>query len=121
MATQQKIAILGHVDVDPAIRDELVASVVDLQRSTRDDEPGCLAYIIAADPVNPGRVQIVELWASAEALDAHFQHPNFAASGAALRAAPRLGGASRKYRIDAEDDVKGGDGQASAAFWSAGD
>ena len=121
MASHQKIAIIGHVDVDPVVRDEVVASVVDLQRSTRDDEPGCLAYVIAADPVDPARIQIVELWESAEAADAHFQHPNFAATGAALRAAPRRGGTSRKYRIDAEDDVKGPDGQASGAFWSAGD
>ena len=95
MATHQKIAILGHVDVDPAIRDELVASVADLQRSTREDEPGCLAYIIAADPTDPARIQIVELWASAEATEAHFQHPNFAATGAALRAAPRTTGTMR--------------------------
>ena len=121
MATHQKIAILGHVDVDPAVRDDVVASVVDLQRSTRDDEPGCLAYVIAADPADPARIQIVELWESAEAAEAHFQHPNFAATGAAFRAAPRRGGASRKYRIDAEDDVKGPDGQASGTFWSAGD
>jgi quinol monooxygenase YgiN len=121
MATHHKIAILGHVDVDPAVRDDVVASVVDLQRSTRDDEPGCLAYVIAADPVDPARIQIVELWESAEAADAHFQHPNFEATGVALRAAPRLGGASRKYRIDAEDDVKGPDGQASGSFWSAGE
>jgi quinol monooxygenase YgiN len=115
----QKIAILGHIDVDPDDRDGLVASVVDLQRSTREDEPGCLAYLIAADPVHPGRIQIVELWESAEAADAHFQHPNFAASGAALRSVPRRGGSSRKYRIDAEDEVKGADGQASASFPSA--
>jgi hypothetical protein len=48
MAAHQKIAILGHVDVDPAARDEVIASVVDLQRSTRDDEPGCLAYVIGS-------------------------------------------------------------------------
>jgi quinol monooxygenase YgiN len=121
MAAHQKIAILGHVDIDPAIRDKVVASVADLQRSTREEEPGCLAYVIAADPTDPARIQIVELWASASAAEAHFQHPNFAATGAALRAAPRRGGSSRKYRIDAEDDVKGADGQASASFWSAGD
>ncbi len=59
------IAIIGHIDVDPAQRDELVASTVELQRATAGDEPGCLVYTIAADPANPGRISIVELWETA--------------------------------------------------------
>ena len=121
MTSQQKIAIFGYVDVDAAVRDEVVASTVELQRATRADELGCLVYVIAADPAHVGRIQIVELWDSADALDAHFQHPNFAATGAALRSVPRRGGASRKYRIDADDEVRGEDGMASAAFRAAGD
>ena len=113
------IAIIGHVDVDPSARDRLVASTADLQRATREDEPGCIVYTIAADPVDPGRISIVELWESAETLDAHFQHPNFFATGDALRAEPRLGGSALKYRIDAEDPVRGPDGRASTEFWSA--
>jgi quinol monooxygenase YgiN len=115
------IAIIGHIDVDPADRDRLVASTVDLQRSTREDEPGCLNYTMAADPVDPGRISIVELWESAAALDAHFQHPNFFATGDALRAAPRLGGSAVKYRIDAAEPVRGADGQATATFTGEGD
>lgn len=110
------IAILGHIDVDPAARDQVVAATVDLQRATRDDEPGCLSYVIAADPVHPGRIQITELWDTAESLDAHFRHPNFRATGEAMRATPRLGGSAVKYRIDAVDQVRGPDGQATAAF-----
>jgi quinol monooxygenase YgiN len=112
------IAIIGHLDVDPRVRDRLVASTVDLQRSTQQEEPGCIVYTIAADPADPGRIQIVELWESAEALDAHFAHPNFRATGEALRAEPRLGGSAYKYRIDASDPVRGPDGTASTRFWS---
>ena len=115
------IAIIGHLDVDPAVRDRLVASTTDLQRATREDEPGCIVYTIGADPVDPGRISIVELWESAETLDAHFQHPNFFATGDALRAEPRLGGSALKYRIDAHDPVRGHDGKASTEFWSAVD
>ncbi len=114
------IAIIGHIDVEPAGRDALVASTGDLQRATRTDEPGCLEYMISADPADPGRISIVELWASAADLDAHFQHSNFFATGDALRAVPRLGAASAKYRIDATDPVRGPDGVASSAFWSDG-
>jgi quinol monooxygenase YgiN len=114
------IAIIGHIDVDPAARARLVASTVDLQRSTRQDEPGCLNYTMAADPADPGRISIVELWESAEDLDAHFRHSNFLATGDALRAAPRLGGSAIKYRIDAAEPVRGADGQATASFTAEG-
>lgn len=110
------IAIIGHIDVDPAQRDALVASTVELQRSTQSDEPGCIVYTIAADPADDGRIRIVELWESAEALDAHFQHPNFTATGAALRAGTRLGGSAVKYRIDAVDEVRGADGTPTSVF-----
>ena len=113
------IAILGHIDVDPSQVDALVASTVDLQRSTQNDEPGCVVYTIVADPAVAGRIRIVELWESAEALDAHFQHPNFAATGAALRVAPRLGGSAVKYRIDAVDEVRGADGAPTSRFAGA--
>jgi len=113
------IAIIGHIDVDPAVRDELVASTVDLQRATQQDEPGCVVYTIAADPADAGRIRIVELWDSAEALDAHFEHPNFHATGAAMRVSPRLGGSAMKYRIDAVDQVRGADGTATSTFATA--
>lgn len=110
------IAIIGHVDVDPAVRDRLVASTVDLQRATERDEPGCVVYTIAADPADSGRIRIVELWESSDALDAHFRHPNFTATGAALRAEERLGGSAMKYRIDAAAPVRGADGAVTASF-----
>lgn len=113
------IAIIGHIDVDPVDRDDLVASTVDLQRRVHGEQ-GCLAYTIAADPTDPGRIGIVELWESAETLEAHFGHPNIVAMGDALRARPRLGSSTMKYRIDAVAPVKGDDGSASAEFPASG-
>ncbi len=55
------IAIIGHIDVDPGVRNKLVASNADLQRATKRDEPGCTAYTICADPANPARIRISEL------------------------------------------------------------
>ncbi len=112
------IAIVGHIDVDPAVRDDVVAATVALQEKTRNEEPGCLTYAMSADPVLPGRIQIVELWRTAADLAAHFQHQNFFDTGAAMRAFPRIGGSAIKYRIDAVDPVKGDDGLASVDFWS---
>ncbi len=110
------IAIIGHIDVDPGDRDEVVAATSELQRSTQETEPGCVVYTIAADPTDPGRIRIVELWESAASLDAHFRHPNFAATGEAMRQVERLGGSAMKYRIDAVAPVRGDDGTATAAF-----
>jgi quinol monooxygenase YgiN len=112
------IAIIGYIDVDPAARDRLVESTAELQQATARDEPGCVAYTMSADPARPGRIAIVELWESADALEAHFQHPNFHATGAALRSEPRVGGSVMKYRIDAVAPVRGDDGVATAAFGS---
>lgn len=113
------IAILGHIDVDPSVRDEVVASTVELQRATQTEEPGCVIYTISADPVDPGRIRIVELWESPESLDAHFQHPNFFATGDAMRKVERLGGTALKYHVDAVDPVRGPDGNATSRFHSA--
>ena len=112
------IAIIGYLDVDPAVRDRLVESTAELQNATARDEPRCLTYTMSADPARPGRISIVELWDSAEALEAHFQHPNFHATGAALRAEPRVGGSVMKYHIDQTAPVRGDDGVATAAFGS---
>ena len=38
---------------DQAARDGAVAASIDLQRATRTDEPGCLAYVFTADPAEP--------------------------------------------------------------------
>ena len=121
MSQDQMIAIIGWIDVDPAVRDRVVADTADIQRSTRDDEAGCLTYAISADPVNAARIQIVELWQDAATLEAHFQHPNFVATGAAMRAVPRTGASTMKYRIDAQDQVRGPEGVATTRFPSAGD
>jgi quinol monooxygenase YgiN len=109
------IAVIGHLDVDPAHRDELVAASTDLQRAVRD-EPGCLVYVFAPDPTDPGRIGITELWESADALDAHFVHPNFAAARALFGTRPRLGGSGMKYRIDAAAPVRDAEGNPSVEF-----
>ena len=60
-------------------RDRAVASTAAVQKATRDDEPGCLAYCFAADPAEATHIQVYELWTAADALADHFEHPNYAA------------------------------------------
>ena len=111
------IVITGWIDVAPEVRDELLAASVPLQRSTREDEPGCLAYVFAADPAVDGRVHVYEQWATAEDLDAHFQHPNYVAMRELLRGYPRVGSQTMKHRVDLVGPVYGPEGTASATYW----
>ena len=62
-----------------ADRDRAVTLTRPVQKATRDDEPGCLAYCFGADPVEATRVQVYELWTDPENLAKHFDHPNYAA------------------------------------------
>ena len=98
-------------------RDGAVAASVELQRSTRETEPGCLAYVFAADPVEPTVVQLYELWQDAASLEAHFAHPNYGAMRALLRRFPRSGASvTAKHLVAASAPVYGADGTPSADF-----
>jgi quinol monooxygenase YgiN len=110
------IVIAGWIDVEPDARDELVDASIPFQQSTREQEPGCNGYVFAADPLDPGRVHVFEEWASPEALEAHFQHPNFAAMSELLRRYPRRGSQTLKYRVDATAPVRNSEGIATATF-----
>lgn len=61
------LIIAGHVLVDPARRDTLVAELADLVRRARQ-APGCLDVAVTADSVDPGRINNLERWASAQDL-----------------------------------------------------
>jgi quinol monooxygenase YgiN len=84
--TPNQIVIAGTIDVDPSRFDACMSVIEPLQAATRRDEPGCLAYVFAADPCVPGRIQVYERWADADTLAAHFEHPNYIATRDALYA-----------------------------------
>jgi quinol monooxygenase YgiN len=62
------VAGTGHVDPDH--REELLKSLVTSLRQVRST-PGCLDYVVAADPIEPDRVNIYERWESEAHLNAH--------------------------------------------------
>ena len=99
------IAIAGTIDVDPTRRDDCVAASVALQTATRNDEPGCLAYCFAADPVVAGRIQVYELWADEASLAAHFEHPNYLNMRDMLGSVGLKGADNKKYRVDLSEPV----------------
>jgi hypothetical protein len=64
------LIIAGTLDVDPARRDEFLAGRADALRASQA-EPGCLDYIMSADPLEPGRVRLFERWEHKDALKVH--------------------------------------------------
>lgn len=107
------------VVADPQVRDALVARSAPVQAATRTEEPGCLVYCFAADPVRPDLIQVYELWADEDSLAAHFQHPNYAAMREMLNGAGLTSAVSRKLRIDATAPVYGPDRKPTASFAEA--
>jgi quinol monooxygenase YgiN len=66
--TLTMLIVSGRIYVRPGRRDAFVAasaeSVVEARLS-----PGCLDFVVAADPIEPDRVNVYERWESAEELE----------------------------------------------------
>jgi quinol monooxygenase YgiN len=83
------IIVAGTFEVDPAERDAFLQSREEGMRRSRS-EPGCIAYVFSADPVEPGRVVLFERWESKDALRDHLAAAQAAGpqpSGVAMRSA----------------------------------
>lgn len=61
------IMIAGHIKVSAARRQEFVNAHSDLIQRARA-YPGCLDLSISEDPVDPSRVNLMELWESESVL-----------------------------------------------------
>ena len=64
------IIVQGVFTVAPEDRDRYLAQSLETQRISRG-EPGCIEYVLAADPVDSERVVLSERWATRADLDAH--------------------------------------------------
>jgi quinol monooxygenase YgiN len=65
--SRPKVRVAGWSTVDPKKRDDVVESFKDLVLRARS-APGCLDNAITADPVDPKRINVFELWRSEEDL-----------------------------------------------------
>jgi quinol monooxygenase YgiN len=64
------VIIQGTFRVAPGERDAFVAQSAETMKVVRT-EPGCLEYVMAADPLEPDRVVLSERWATRDDLDEH--------------------------------------------------
>ena len=100
------IIIAGTIDLqNPAQRDEALAVAGPLQQKSRDEEPGCHAYVFSADPCVAGRLAVYELWQDEASLAAHFKHPNYLNMREALGRFGLKGADNNKYRVDFKEPV----------------
>jgi quinol monooxygenase YgiN len=60
------IIVSGKLYVDPDVRDKYLAGCLDVMEQARAT-PGCLDFVLAADPIEPNRINVYERWES----DAH--------------------------------------------------
>jgi quinol monooxygenase YgiN len=88
------LIVAGSFELDPGDRDEFLAAKLDAMQATRE-EPGCLEYVMSADPIDPTRVVLFERWQDQAAFDGHM---------AVVQAAPRGGGpAPRGFSVKIYD------------------
>jgi quinol monooxygenase YgiN len=77
------IIIAGSLTIDPAQSDTIRAAAATMMAETHK-EPSCQEYVFSISVADPSKVQIFEIWDSAEALEAHFAAPHMAAFGQAI-------------------------------------
>src|ERR1700728_3269762 len=81
------VIVQGEFAVDPKERDRFVEASMDGMRSSRQED-GCLEYVMAADPLDPGRAVLSERWESMDHLQQHLAQQQSAARNADSRPVP---------------------------------
>jgi quinol monooxygenase YgiN len=92
------IVISGRARLHGAKVEEAVRAA-SVMAATSRDEPGCIDYRFAIDIDDPLVAQLLEVWESADALDAHFATPHFAAFSDALLGAVDGPAAFTRYEV----------------------
>jgi quinol monooxygenase YgiN len=110
------IVIAGTISIPAERRAGCLEASVAWQQATRRDEPGCLAYVFAADPVDDAVISVYELWDGPDNLEAHFVHENYWAMRKVFAEHGITGASVQKFRTDAVAPVYGSDGVATARF-----
>jgi len=115
------IIIAGTIDfADASKRAAALEIATPLQQKTRDEEPGCLAYVFAPDPCVPQRICVYECWQDEASLAAHFKHPNYLNMRDALFRVGLTGADNNKYRVDLREPVYDASFTPRADFFTEG-
>jgi quinol monooxygenase YgiN len=93
----EEFIIAGWMDYGPH-RDEVLKHFTLCAQASRE-EPGCLDYVVTADPGETGRVVVFERWTSEDDLVAHFRTPHIAEFRAAVAPYARVDRDLRRYFV----------------------
>jgi quinol monooxygenase YgiN len=63
------VIVAGHLTVEPSQREDYLSGCVDVVREARKAD-GCLDFALSADLIDAGRINILERWESAAAVEA---------------------------------------------------
>lgn len=110
------IVVAGNIFIPAEKRAACLEATATLQQATRDEEPGCLAYVFGADPCRDDVIAVYELWETPPDLAAHFLHPNYTNMRAKLGEMGITGADVKKYRVDAVAPVYNSDQVATVDF-----
>lgn len=110
------IVVAGDIFIPAEKRAACLEASIPLQQATRDEEPGCLAYVFGTDPCRDNVIAVYELWADGPSLAAHFLHPNYFNMRATLGERGITGADVKKYRVDASGPVYNAEGIATVDF-----
>jgi quinol monooxygenase YgiN len=80
------VIVAGHITVDPEQRESYLAGFVSVVEKARG-AAGCLDFAIAADAIDPGRVNLFERWESQAAVKAFRRSAPRSKQGAAMLSA----------------------------------
>ncbi len=110
-----KIVISAQIDLPADKREEALKTAQPFIDGALSQD-GCIHYDWSADLNNPKRVNVFEEWKSEAALAHHFANKHYAGMLGHLGGFGLEGAISRKYRVDAEDEVYGPDGKPTEQF-----
>ncbi|WP_217238109.1 putative quinol monooxygenase [Streptomyces sp. AC555_RSS877] len=102
----EEIIVAGWMDYEPSDRDPMLRHLVEVGQRTREEEPGCLDYAMAADPSDERRIRVFERWVSQQSLDEHFTTAHIKDFRAATSGLTRVGVSLKIFSVAASRSMR---------------
>ena len=109
------ILIRATIDVPPEHRETLLKEAIPFIQGALD-EPGCREYAWTIDPLNPGRIYVIEEWDDEPSLANHFASEPYRSMRDHIGSRGLNGAWSQKYLIAKHAPVYNSDGTPHADF-----
>jgi quinol monooxygenase YgiN len=104
MVMAAEFIIAGWMDYGDN-REAVLRAFADVALKSRE-EPGCLDYVVCADPHAAGRIVVFERWESEADLVEHFETAHIAEFREAIAPYPRVGRDLHRYFIESSEQFE---------------